>query len=776
MFTPKNRTSRCACSIDLKSISTVGVLSAALFSPIALSQDLYDDTVYRTMELVFDDANWDQQLRNNWETHDATGQDIYVVADLIVYDSPTDTTGTTYEDVGVQYKGNSSYWFVQGMKKPYKITMDAFVEDQELYGHSKVTLNNGVWDPTKIREVIAYKILGEFMPAPRANLVYVRSGTAGSLQDIGVYTSVERVNKSFMQQHFGKNDGHRYKADSGSMLYHGSNPSSYENRYPVSGGDSATEYQDLIQVCDVLNNTPIADLRADLDEIFSIDQLTWQAAAGVAMLNWDDLRAFAPNGHNYYLYEDTENDRMHILPWDWDLAWSTNANDSVFQDFNNPSIPLTKRLIIDLPEIQGRYLAHLRHIRDRIDWSEIQTDVQRHRAYTDSRISTQHETELFSHSTYQSSHQALSSMIQSRRSYLDNDSLLNRPAPSISDVSIAPESPTSDDTVWVTASIAPESSEGIGQVVLYSRDKGRYMPTQMHDDGAHQDGAANDGVYGASIQAWNAGTEVEYYVESTSNSTTAKRYSPIYAEYKPNTYTVQAGSFDSPIVINEFMADNDTTIQDPDGTGFPDWVELHNTSDSAVDLSGYFLTDNLQDTTKFEIPSGVSIPANGYLLFWADNDTDQGPTHTNFKLSKSGEEIGLYAPTALGNGVADSYVFGEQSSDVSEGRSCDGGDDWVFMSSPTPGTSNGSCGSDCPADLNDDGSLNFFDVSAFLNAFNSNDPIADFTGDGVFNFFDVSAFLDAFGAQEPIADFTNDGIYDFFDVSDFLDQFGAGCP
>jgi len=53
---------------------------------------------------------------------------------------------------------------------------------------------------------------------------------------------------------------------------------------------------------------------------------------------------------------------------------------------------------------------------------------------------------------------------------------------------------------------------------------------------------------------------------------------------------------------------------------------------------------------------------------------------------------------------------------------------------------------------------------------------ADLTGDGVLDFFDVSAFLDAFGAQEPAADFTNDGTYDFFDVSEFLDQFGAGCP
>ena len=55
----------------------------------------------------------------------------------------------------------------------------------------------------------------------------------------------------------------------------------------------------------------------------------------------------------------------------------------------------------------------------------------------------------------------------------------------------------------------------------------------------------------------------------------------------------------------------------------------------------------------------------------------------------------------------------------------------------------------CPADLTGDGVLNFFDVSAFLSAFNSLDPVADFTADGVFNFFDVSAFLNAFNAGCP---------------------------
>ena len=56
---------------------------------------------------------------------------------------------------------------------------------------------------------------------------------------------------------------------------------------------------------------------------------------------------------------------------------------------------------------------------------------------------------------------------------------------------------------------------------------------------------------------------------------------------------------------------------------------------------------------------------------------------------------------------------------------------------------------DCLADLNGDGNLNFFDVSAFLSAFNNMDPAVDFNGDGSFNYFDVSQFLISFSAGCP---------------------------
>ncbi len=58
----------------------------------------------------------------------------------------------------------------------------------------------------------------------------------------------------------------------------------------------------------------------------------------------------------------------------------------------------------------------------------------------------------------------------------------------------------------------------------------------------------------------------------------------------------------------------------------------------------------------------------------------------------------------------------------------------------------------------------------------SNECAADMTGDGVLDFFDVSAFLTAYNANQPAADFTGDGQYNFFDVSAFLGAYNAGCP
>ncbi len=87
--------------------------------------------------------------------------------------------------------------------------------------------------------------------------------------------------------------------------------------------------------------------------------------------------------------------------------------------------------------------------------------------------------------------------------------------------------------------------------------------------------------------------------------------------------------------------------------------------------------------------------------------------------------------------------------------------------------------SPCPADFAEPlGVLNFFDVSAFITAYNAQDPLADFAAPfGTLNFFDVSAFIAAYNAQDPSADLAEPfGAFNFFDVSAYISAYNAGCP
>tara|TARA_A100001011_G_scaffold400888_1_gene520788 strand:+ start:95198 stop:96004 length:807 start_codon:yes stop_codon:yes gene_type:complete len=142
------------------------------------------------------------------------------------------------------------------------------------------------------------------------------------------------------------------------------------------------------------------------------------------------------------------------------------------------------------------------------------------------------------------------------------------------------------------------------------------------------------------------------------------------------------------IVLNEFLAGTDTCCDD--GTGeIEDFIELFNPGTTAVDIGGWYATDDASELTKHQIPSDSSntiIPAGGYLVLWASGETSRGALHVDFKLKKGGEFIGLVLSDGLT--VVDSLTFGSQTDDISYGRVPDGGSSWSDITTPTPGTSN----------------------------------------------------------------------------------------
>jgi hypothetical protein len=140
---------------------------------------------------------------------------------------------------------------------------------------------------------------------------------------------------------------------------------------------------------------------------------------------------------------------------------------------------------------------------------------------------------------------------------------------------------------------------------------------------------------------------------------------------------------DAQIVINEFLASNSGLNIDPDFNESADWIELYNVGLTTQIIGGYYLSDNFDDSIKWEIPSGTQIAAGNYHIIWADGNNTG--FHSSFKLSASGEEIALFSPTGE---VIDSLAYPKQETNISMGRKTDGSMQWSFFTAPTPGATN----------------------------------------------------------------------------------------
>lgn len=128
------------------------------------------------------------------------------------------------------------------------------------------------------------------------------------------------------------------------------------------------------------------------------------------------------------------------------------------------------------------------------------------------------------------------------------------------------------------------------------------------------------------------------------------------------------------LVINEFLAANDTTAADQDGE-FDDWIELYNRGAVPVPLGGYHLSDDPGNPAKWTFPD-TSLAPDSYLIVWADNDGEQNGLHASFKLSAAGETLLLADPAAT---VIDIIAFGAQITDRSYGRFPNGIGEFRFL-------------------------------------------------------------------------------------------------
>jgi hypothetical protein len=255
----------------------------------------------------------------------------------------------------------------------------------------------------------------------------------------------------------------------------------------------------------------------------------------------------------------------------------------------------------------------------------------------------------------------------------------NANAPVLTDYARTPLVPRPDNNVTVT--IKATGTIAITTVKLYYRfDGGSFTAANMTPSGS---------IYSGVIPAQNQSGEVEYYIEAK-NSAGATSFDPAEAPTKLHDYLLNDDVLPA-LTLNEFMASNTTCCPDTDGgvDEFDDWIEIHNATGNPIDIGGMYLSDNPDNPFGSRIPDDVpaetTIPANGFIVLWADESGSQGPLHLNFRLGSTGETIGLYY---IDGRTLDTRTFGAQLENKSEGRSVDGAGTWIQFDTPTQGTSN----------------------------------------------------------------------------------------
>jgi gliding motility-associated-like protein len=186
----------------------------------------------------------------------------------------------------------------------------------------------------------------------------------------------------------------------------------------------------------------------------------------------------------------------------------------------------------------------------------------------------------------------------------------------------------------------------------------------------------------------------------------------------------------SQVVINEVNTSNINGLTDSFGDR-EDWVELYNTTSAAIDLSGWYLSNKVNNPAKWPFPAGASIPANGHLMVFCSkrNTVSGGEYHTNFKLNQSDHDhVVLSDPSVT---IIDDLLLDPPTKlDNSRGRTTDGATTWSLFLNPTPNAANAGASPEYAARPQLTPSAGFYSTTVSVTMSNTDGSAIRYTLDG----------------------------------------------
>ena len=638
---------------------------------------IFDNTYLHEIKINFVEQNYWEILNDNFGDP-FSGQD---VDDKPYLSGKIEIDGQIYDKVGIRFKGYSSFFFVQGDKKSFKLDFNEFVEDRKIDGLRKLNLNNGVGDPAFQREFVCYNLLRQMgIPAPRVAFakVYIND------EYWGLYSLVEQIDKSFLKDNYVDNNGALYKnIDWSTMTYIDENESSYPEFEKKTL--ESEPFSDLIELIKRMNSDKNS-FAEDLEEVFYVDDYLKILAVDIITSNWD---SYHYHGRNWYLYKDSTTQKFHWQPWDYNLALGgtfdggdplvpsdtictfrskidfvlnggnatltvcdaellNNASVKWFVDDVFKAAGVTS--IVNMPNWINNIKAELTYEENgAVCYYDLSTDI----------ITLDDWVGCPSTSLSSFPHDVNDSRVQEILFTTDCceiwdeecDDLLNN-------LTCFPVFQTINLNIYQDES-EKILNKNLMQIPVYQSKYKEYicnafnlltveniMPSVNQNLSLIKDAIQTDPNYVYSYNNFR-------YDISEGNKTSPipsilefinKRREDVKEQMVALNINCESQSIDliawNEVVINELVSSNtiESGIVDEKGES-EDWIELYNNTNKDLNLDGYFMTDKKSDLTKWAFPSNTIIKANDYLIVWADENKNDGPLHTNFKLSKSGEQL-----------------------------------------------------------------------------------------------------------------------------------------
>ncbi|SFA81473.1 CotH kinase family protein [Algoriphagus aquimarinus] len=312
-------------------------------------EEVFEDNSVKRLDIVISSTRWASMLADMKSLYGTFGtrnggsfsdeNPIFVPAEVFY-------EGKEWYRVGVRFKGNSSLqntWQSGNLKLSFKLDFDEFEDDypqiknQRFYGFKKLSLKNNYNDRSMLREKVAadiFRNVGLVSSHTAIYEVYVDHGDGPVY--FGVYTIVEEVDDTVIDSQFSDNDGNLYKPDGDGASF--SSGSFSKADFVKETNEDDADWSDIESLFAILHDgsrtTDPAAWRSNLEKVFDTDTFLKYLATNTVIQNWD---TYGRMTHNYFLYNNPENNKLTWIPWDNNESLQEGNQGSLTLNFSNLS-------------------------------------------------------------------------------------------------------------------------------------------------------------------------------------------------------------------------------------------------------------------------------------------------------------------------------------------------------------------------------------------------------------------------------------------------------